>query len=485
MSVIACLAGMASKEVMVTAPLLVLLYDRTFVAGSFAAALRPRRGYYAALAATWGLLAWLVLGGGGSRGIAAGFGLGVTGGSYLLKQCEALLLYARLAVWPHPLVLDYGSTVVHSPLDVWWQGPVVLAALVATAWALWRRPVAGFLGAAVFLLLAPSSSFVPLVTQTMAEHRMYLPLAPILVAATVLVLDAHRRAGWLLGALALALALRTAARNHDYRDAVTLWSTSVAAYPASARAHNNLGQSLRDAGHPAEANAAFARAVDLDPRYASAHYNWGVALLAQDRLTEAITQLELAVQFAADHADAHLNLGTALSRAQRPGEAVRHFERVLLLQPAADAHFNLGVTLAELGRPADAAAQLRAALTINPSLTEAHYHLGRLAEQGENPDEAAARFGAVLRQVPDHLGAHRRLGLLLARREDYVAAAAHFRAILRIQPSDADALANLGNVLLLQGQARDAITCYEEALRLRPADSRTIENLRLARAALR
>jgi len=32
---VACLAGMASKEVMVTAPLIVLLYDRTFVAGTF------------------------------------------------------------------------------------------------------------------------------------------------------------------------------------------------------------------------------------------------------------------------------------------------------------------------------------------------------------------------------------------------------------------------------------------------------------------
>jgi hypothetical protein len=31
----ACLLGMATKEVMVSAPLVVLLYDRTFVAGSF------------------------------------------------------------------------------------------------------------------------------------------------------------------------------------------------------------------------------------------------------------------------------------------------------------------------------------------------------------------------------------------------------------------------------------------------------------------
>ena len=485
-SVATCLAGMASKEVMVTAPLVMLLYDRTFVAGGFTAALSRRRGYYAALAATWGLLAWLVASGRGTRGVAAGFDLGVTGWSYLLKQCEALLHYLRLSLWPHPLVLDYGSSVVASPLEVWWQGLAVLAALAVTGWALWRRPVAGFLGAWFFLLLAPSSSFVPLVTQTMAEHRMYLPLAAVVVAAVALALRGlAQSARWLLGAVALVFAASTLARNHDYRDAVTIWSTSVAAYPASARTHNNLGQALQEAGRPAESNAAFARAVALEPRYASARYNWGVALLAQDRAAEAITQLEAAVQLAPDHADAHLNLGTALSRTQRPGEAVRHFERALQLQPAADAHFNLGVALADLGRPAAAAVQLRAALQINPGLAEALYHLGRLAEQGERPAEAAVHFRAVLRHSPDHLGAHRRLGLLLARSDDYAAAATHFRAILRLQPTDADTLANLGNVLLLQGQAREAIARYEEALRLRPEDPRTQENLRLARESLR
>ena len=60
-SVAACLIGMATKEVMVTAPLVVLLYDRTFFARSFAAAWRQRRGFYIALAATWLLLAYLVL----------------------------------------------------------------------------------------------------------------------------------------------------------------------------------------------------------------------------------------------------------------------------------------------------------------------------------------------------------------------------------------------------------------------------------------
>ena len=49
-AVLACLLGMASKEVMVSAPLIVLLYDRAFLAGSLREAWRRRYGFYLALA---------------------------------------------------------------------------------------------------------------------------------------------------------------------------------------------------------------------------------------------------------------------------------------------------------------------------------------------------------------------------------------------------------------------------------------------------
>ena len=97
-SVGSCLLGMGAKEVMVTAPLVVLLYDRTFVAGTFAGALRVRRGYYAALVGTWLLLAFLVLQNSGARGASAGFGLGVTPWTYLLTQADALVRYLGLTL---------------------------------------------------------------------------------------------------------------------------------------------------------------------------------------------------------------------------------------------------------------------------------------------------------------------------------------------------------------------------------------------------
>lgn len=485
-SFVSCAAGMGTKEVMVTAPLIVLLYDRTFVAGGFSAVWRQRRVYYLALAGTWLLLAWLVLRGGGARGVSAGFGLGVSWWTYLLKQCEAILLYLKLSFWPHPLVLDYGTAIVNSLADVLWPAVAVLALLGATVAALIRKPVAGFLGACFFIILAPSSSVVPLVTQTMAEHRMYLPLAPVV---GLVVLTAYRwfgsRATGPLVAAAVGLGFATIARNHDYRDPVVIWTDNVAKYPQGARGHNNLAWALQQQGRTDQANAHFARAVALQPGYVTARYNWGVALLDQGRIAEAIAQFETAVQLAPDHADAYVNLGNALMQVQRAVEAIPHYEAALRLKPAADAHYDLGVALAEVGRTEDAAGHFRDALQMNPALPEAHYQLARLAERAGQPAAAEQQYHDTLRLAPDHAAAHARLGLLLAHADRLPAAAEHLRAAMRLKPDDADAHVNLGNVLLLQGQPREAVAHYEEALRLRPDDARTRENLQLAREALR
>ena len=52
--------GMASKEVMASAPLIVFLYDRTFISGSFGKAWRQHWPLHLLLAGTWILLGYLL-----------------------------------------------------------------------------------------------------------------------------------------------------------------------------------------------------------------------------------------------------------------------------------------------------------------------------------------------------------------------------------------------------------------------------------------
>lgn len=147
---LACLLGALTKEIMVTAPVLLWLFDRTFVAGTFRETWVKRGRFYLGLAlSTWlvvGLLVWRSE----TRGGTVGFGQGVSSWEYLLTQCQALVLYLKLSIWPHPLVLDYGTDLVREARVVWREGLVILTLLIGTAWALWRKPVAGFFLGVVF-----------------------------------------------------------------------------------------------------------------------------------------------------------------------------------------------------------------------------------------------------------------------------------------------------------------------------------------------
>ena len=78
-AVVCCALGMGSKEVMVVAPLTVLLYDRAFLSGSFREALRARAALYAGLFGCWLVLVGLVAS--TSHSLTAGFGLLVTRGN--------------------------------------------------------------------------------------------------------------------------------------------------------------------------------------------------------------------------------------------------------------------------------------------------------------------------------------------------------------------------------------------------------------------
>ena len=456
-SVGACLLGMATKEVMVSAPLLVLLYDRTFVAGSWRGAWATRRLFYLGLGATWLLLGWLVLGT-ENRGGTAGLGIGDSVWTYALTQTRAVVLYVRLALWPHPLVFDYGTEAIERMADALPFALMVALPMAGAAVAWWRWPAAGFLGVWFFAILAPSSSIVPIPVQPVAEHRMYLPLAAV-VALVVVNLYAHWRQGcWVVfAALALALAALTVRRNEDYLNPRSIWADTVAKCPANARAHCylgdvlaaqgqftealshyeaaiqlelpatargdrnilgdilvNSGNVLRTLGREAEAVKRYGDALRVDPALAAAHFNLGCVDLQAGRLPEAVDRFEQALKIDRNYVVAHASLGSALLLEGRTADALVHYETALRLEPSAKAHQNLGMALLYIRQWPEAAAQLEQAVRLEPDSATAHEFLGdALAAQGRTA-EAAAHYQRALQIEPGNEHARRALDRLPA-----------------------------------------------------------------------
>jgi protein O-mannosyl-transferase len=481
-SIAACLLGMGTKEVMVSAPLIVLLYDRAFMAGSFSEALRRRSWVYAGLAATWIVLPFLVASTHG-RGGTAGFGTGVPWSSYALTQFPAIAHYLRLALWPRPLVFDYGTALSASLPGVLPYALVVIGLLGATLWALAGRPALGFLGACFFAVLAPSSSVVPVASEPVAEHRMFLALAPVVV---LVVLGIYR---W-LGRAALPLCLLLASglfcatlrRNEVYLSDEGIWRDTVAKLPENDRARSNLGNALDADGRTADAMAQYLEALRLRPDLAEAHSNLGNVLAkVPGRMSEAIAQYEEAVRLKPDYEPAHKNLANALDAEGRTGEAVEECEEALRLRPGdAQAHSNLGSALTNIpGRLDDAIAACEVAIRLKPELAEAHSSLGNaLARVPGRLDEAIAQCEEAIRLKPGDARAHNNLGNALARAPGRLREAmAEFEEAVRLEPDLAEAHVNLGNALDAEGRGGEAVAQFEEAIRLKPDSAEAHSNL--------
>jgi tetratricopeptide (TPR) repeat protein len=473
---LACLAGMGAKEVMVSAPLMTLLYDRTFVSGSFRAAWRERKGFYLSLAATWGLLAWLVLGGGTSRGGTAGFSDRIPWWQYLYTQFYAIVRYLKLSVWPHPLVFDYGTYLVKSPAIIIPCGLLVAGLGTATAMAIWRRPVWGFAGAWFFAILAPSSSFVPIITETMAEKRMYLAL-PALIVPAVLLLYRWLR-GWLMPAgLAFAVAgiALTVARNGDYRSARSIWADTVAHWPGDPRPHLNLGTELiADPATRDEAVRQIEEAIRLLKPESGVAYAYCAALLADipGHEAEADSLFRKGLQSRPDFALGHLNYGKLLGKLPgRERDAIGELKAALFLQRddisvQAEAHTALGSLYLRLpGRRAEGIAELREAIRIEPDLPAAHADLGAaLADEAGGLAEAVSQLEIARNLQPDSAEVWNNLGLMLYRARRLPEALDAYSAAIRLQPDYALAHYNLGVTWLDTGQPEKAVAEFEQAL---------------------
>ncbi|MFL6278795.1 MAG: tetratricopeptide repeat protein [Vicinamibacterales bacterium] len=355
-AIAACALGMGSKQTMVTAPIIVWLWDWMFASETetdpSARAARRRWLLYAGLAATWILLAALVAleRWPHSIGIARE---GWTPWTYLLTQSGVVVHYVRLAVVAAPLSLDNdGWPMVHSVLQAAPYALPLVIVLLATVLAIVRCQPWGFLGAWFFVTLAPSSSVLPLATEIAAERRMYLPLASLVVAMVVsaylvgqrllaaIVADPRRRRrigiiAAVIGTTGLAggLGSATYARNRDYWSDERIWQDTVEKRPSNSRARVNYGIDLYAAGRLADAERELREAVRLKDTDAAAHATLGPVLAARGQLDEGIFHLERALVLDPDYTPAHANLAEAYAARGTRARAAEQFARAVEIDP--------------------------------------------------------------------------------------------------------------------------------------------------------
>jgi len=495
-----CALGMASKEVMAAAPPLVLWYDRVFMSGSWGEIVRRRKGFYLGLLATYGLLAPLVYSMIAHRESMENVGVmyveGITPWRYLLSQSGVIVHYLGLSVWPRNQCFDYGWPAAKSVGEVLPQALVVVSLLAATVWSVFRHPKWSFLGGWFFLILAPTSSVVP-IRDLAFEHRMYLPLAAVAavgVLGTYVILTAFWRAfhvspTWktaahlaVSGTAVLLLACAANDRNSVYATEISLWSDVVRIAPLNARGWVNLGMVLHENNQSMEALACLERAIQLAPNDAGAHRNLGCVLHHFRRFSEAAEHYEVAIRLGGKDDELLALLAAALVPLGRAREAEELCRTVLQQRPdSVMAHVNLANALAAEGRITEALPHFQEALKIAPETAEAHAGIARIVAD-RDPKAARDHLAEAIRLRPNSPNVHLEMGNLVAKTKPQ-AAIRHYEAALRLDPEFPDALFNLANAWVACGHPEKAIPYLEKAVALAPEWTEAKNNLRILREA--
>ncbi len=319
------------------------------------------------------------------RGDFAGFHTSIPWYEYLHSQGWAIARYLRLVVLPVGLALDYGS----SPIAHWRGVPgLILLAILAviTAWC-WSRASRwgwlAFAGSCFFLVIAPSSSIVPIATEIAAERRMYLPLAAILAVLVIAVHRALRGAPRLRRPAAVAavvlLAALTFERSRLYADPVAIWRDATEKFPDNARAWYNLG--VATAAVPAlgadRAESYFRETIARDSTHADALLRVLVAEFQRHEIAAAKVHLRQ-YPLTSGNDTVLAGLGKVLFAT---GDTVG---ATLALERAAESGTNVEtlVTLSALylieGRTDDAIVSLRKAAALDPGRQDVAQTLARL-----------------------------------------------------------------------------------------------------------
>jgi Tfp pilus assembly protein PilF len=384
LAVLACALGMGTKEVMVTAPLAVYLYDVIFFSNSYKDAIRRHWSLYLGLCMTWFILLGLLADGPRSQSVGAGV-VKATPWIYLRSEAGVLLHYLMLVFWPAQLCFDYDWQPALYWRDYVPQCIAISVLLSITVFGLIRRFPLAYFGVWFFLVLAPTSSFVP-INDLAFEQRMYLPLAGVV---SFVVMTAYyllvkvpepiaRGAGvYAVLGLTILLAIRTIHRNADYHDAAHMWDDVTRQRPENARAWSALGTEYvygPGAESIAKSVQCYERAVALNPREFKYLENLGRALGIMKQPNRAIDAYQRALAISPGAFSINYNLGVVLYDVGRFQDAALAYNRALHCRGGEGdyrAHFNLGNALLQLGRRSMAEYHFKRALQIKPAYEKA------------------------------------------------------------------------------------------------------------------
>jgi protein O-mannosyl-transferase len=381
---------------------------------------------------------------------------------HLLTEANVIIQYFKLIFLPLPgwLNIDHDMEISKTLMEypTWISVSVHLALLVLAAIFFRKRKLISFSIGWFYLILAPTSSIIP-IWDVMVEYRLYLPLFAygLLLALSLKSLSrflsrkGSKRFGrnlvWGLVILMLCFySWVTLERNKVLKDDLSLWTDAskkspdkyrpkinlvnayirrgfydqaieeslalLKKYPNDHEVYNALGISHRRQREYDQAIDCFQKSIRINSKSVFAYYNLGVIFLEQKKFDQAIETFGTALQVVPSYAKAYNNLANALAMKGLLDEAIQKEKEAIRIDPVtAEFRYNLARFYEDKNRVAEATQAYKEALRLDSGLFPALLSLGMLYSRIEDSPEAIRELEKARRVNPHSGKVHFMLGV--------------------------------------------------------------------------
>ncbi len=407
LSLLTAIMGLWSKQIVVTLPLIIILYEVMFLRN------RENKIYWKIII---GLSLFLIV----SIGLVL-FKIGLPTeadstprNAYLFTQISVLVTYIKLLILPINLNFDYDFPLIYSLLDV--KTIINLAILLAiTFFAInfaKKYRLVSFSILWFFITISVESSIIP-IRDVMVEQRLYLPMfgfSLLIISLVFSFIQKYRIPSlFLFSCLIICYSVLTYQRNSLWNNPISMWTdvlskspdklrpnfyrgfaylhnneidlaindfkNVIAKYPKYYLAYDNLGLAYQEKKDYRTAIKYHDEAIEINPDNPIAYNNRALAFIFLGDYDKSINDLNKAVSLNYQYDDAFYNLGYVYFVTKKYENAIKYFSKALELNPSyTDIYNYFGYSYNELGDYKKAKEQVdimrSKGITPNPRLLE-------------------------------------------------------------------------------------------------------------------
>lgn len=397
-----------------------------------------------------------------------------------LTMSKVMAFYIKMLFFPMHLNADYvvSNTISLSETSFILSFFLIVSLGVIVCRLFFYHKILFFSALWFFVTLLPVMNVIP-IENIMAERYLYIPLVGFCILGSTLLgygsnLNLKYKALSLSGiCILMSLILvgfswQTCERSKVWFNDLTLWSETVKNSSQSSRAHNNLGVLYKTMGFTDAAIQEYNTAIHIKPDYSEAHGN-----LANAYLDKGLSVLDKKVLPKAPD-----NLAKAYIDEYYLKDAIIEYKKSLEICPINEtAHFNLGVTYGKMGLLDSAETEYQNVLRINNNNPHAHNNLGNIYEDRGLPDKAITEYGFSISIDPANAITHNNIGNIHFKKGSLDKAISEYRLAIKNNPTGLAYHENLGNTYVKKGVIDEAIAEFELIIKMYPDNLNAYVNL--------